>query len=67
MQVTAVKMQVCLRLAPGDVSGKQEPSEGLTFYYQLQKGTFAIAPSLVFIFTPHSLTAALHVKADPLT
>lgn len=50
------------KLASGDVSGKQEPSKGLTFYYQLQKGTFAIAPSLVFIFTPHSLTAALHLR-----
>ena len=73
VRVTTVKTCVCLplacpaELASGDISGKDECSKGLTFYYQPQKGTFAIPPSLVFLFTPHSLTAALHFKADPLT
>lgn len=54
-------------VASGAVSEKERYGKGLTSYYQPLKGTFAIAPGLVFLFAPHSLTAALHFEADPLT
>lgn len=71
--MTTIKARVCLplarpaELASGEVLGKDEHSKGLTFYYQPQKGTFAIPLSLVFLFIPHLLTDTPRFKADPLT